>query len=677
MKTINKILGLLLLFTVAAVSSCSRDYDAPPLNMPEYDGPNANITFTELQEKYKDVADNAQQLIEVDYIIKGRIISSDVAGNIFKQVFIQGEDGGILFGVDQNNISTYYKLGQEVYVNLHGLYAVRYGGELQIGMAQTQANRIPWNTFEEHITKDGWPDLAKIEPKAVEIKDLTDKMVNTLVKLENVTFDDGGKLPFAEEQMTSNRTVRSADGTATLTLRTSGYSDFYKNTLPTGKGSLIGVLGKHRGDWQLTLRSYEDVLEFTEGGVDPEPEPEPGENLPGNTSIAQFAEKYAAATQDNPIHIDDDITLGGVIISDDTAGNVFKKVYLQDETGAITIGVNDSFISKAYPKGQYIHFKAQDLDAVMYGGVLQIGLKAANANRLELAEFSKRCTLGTKDNKIEVTTTSIDKLNQSVVNKLVKLENVYFVEGGKLPYADKGSNVNRDLKDGNGNTIVVRNSGYSKFQAEMLPEGAISLTGLVDSFNGTMQLTIRDLDDVVKGGSVEPEPEPEPEEGVVFLETFGEAKKVDNRWPKVAVYDGYDNKGGVKFTDATGVADLRGVTGNPGHVWLPANKDSELEITGIKGHAGKLILTYEAAASVFDAGSEADLGAIEVSFNGKVLQTESKVVSNANGDANKFYELTIAEELESTSDITLKFAAKGASNPVGFRLDTIKLSIKK
>ena len=679
MKTINKILGLLLLFTVAAVSGCSRDYDAPPLNMPVYDGPDANITFTQLQEKYKDVADNTQELIDVEYVIKGRVISSDASGNIFKQIYIQNEEGGILLGVDQNNVSTYYKLGQEVYVNLHGLYAVRYGGELQIGMGDTQANRIPWTTFTEHVQKDGWPDLAKIEPKSVQIKDLTDDMVNTLVKLENVSFDDGGKLPFAEDQMTSNRTVRSADGTATITLRTSGYSNFYKNTLPEGYGTLVGVVGKHRGEWQLMLRSYEDVIDF-KAGEKPEPEPEdPSENKPGNTTIAEFAQKYAAATKDNPIKIEEDISLGGVIISDDTDSNVFKKVYLQDESGAITLGVDDNFISKAYPRGQYIHIDVKGLDAIIFGGVLQIGVAEANANRMPLAEFSKRVSKGTSNNKINVIKTSIDQLDGSMVNKLVQLDNVYFVDGGTLPYADKGKNVNRDIKDSKGNVLVVRNSGYSKFQAEMLPEGAISITGLLDSFNGAYQLTIRDLNDVVKGGVVEPEPEPEPtpEEGVIFSETFGaKFDKGSSAWPKVGAFTEYDNKN-VSYSDETGNADIRNTKALDNHVWLPANKDAEFKISGIKGSNQKLELSFELAANLFNPGSEADLGNVELWFNDTKLDIPSTIVTNEAGDSNKFRLITIEQALESNSDITIKFVSSAEKNLVGFRLANIKLSIKK
>lgn len=679
MKTINKILGLLLFFTLAA-TGCSRDYDTPPLNKPEYTGPEENITIAELKEQYKDVTQGSPKLIEFEYILKANITSSDASGNIFKQIYIQDKTGGINFGADQNNTSTEYALGQTVYINLHGLYVVEYGGQLQIGYDKTQANRIPWEIFKAHVVKDGWPNLKAIEPTVItDFSKLDDKVVNTLVRLDGVNFPDGGKLPYAEDQKTVNRDLKDAQGNKII-LRTSGYSNFYKELLPVGTGSIIGIMGKHNSDWQLTIRSIDDVLDFD--GVTPgEPEvpvdPE-DPNAKPNTSMIEFASKYAGATSDAPIKIEDDIKIGGVIVSDDTDSNVFKKVYIQDETGGITVGVNDNFVAKKYPVGTKIVFDAKGLDAVVFGGLLQIGSATAGANRIEMAEFEKRAVIVSTGNAVTPKVTTIAALGNVDLNTIIQLDGVHFVEAGQ-PYADPKVNTNRTIKDATGKTIIMRNSGYSKFAAEILPQGTGTVVGVVETFNGSWQFTVRSTKDVKNFDGQEPEEPTDPEVpsgDVILKETFGAnfPKPENAPWPKVADYTGYDNKT-VKYADSTTNADIRNIKGSPNHVWLKANNDCEFEISNLPNVNGKtLVLAYDAAANVYNPTDETNLNTIEVWYNGKQLPTESKDVKGKD-DLNKFYTLKISD-IKGVDGATLKFVVKGAANKYGLRLGNINLSVK-
>ena len=63
---------------------------------------------------------------------------------------------------------------------------------------------------------------------------------------------------------------------------------------------------------------------------------EPKFELPADAqtiTIKQLREKYAAATQNNPITIEDSLYLRARVSADDRSGNIFKTIYLQDETG--------------------------------------------------------------------------------------------------------------------------------------------------------------------------------------------------------------------------------------------------------------------------------------------------------------------------------------------------------
>lgn len=256
-----------LLFVTLSIVSCSRDYDAPPIPEPTYDG-KANTTIAELKELYAGTKSDTPALVEVDYVVKARVTANDESGNIYKQIYIQDETGAINVGIDQNSIYTTLNVGQEIYLNLHGLSIVNYGDELQIGYTGTNANRIPWEIFQAHISLNSWPDESKIKPNVITISGLKNDMVNTLVQLDNIYFVNGGKNIFASDNTTTNEPIKDANGSS-LDVRTSSYANFAANKLPSGSGTIVGVLGRYRGSWQLLVRSTGDIIDF--GGDIPTP----------------------------------------------------------------------------------------------------------------------------------------------------------------------------------------------------------------------------------------------------------------------------------------------------------------------------------------------------------------------------------------------------------------------
>lgn len=259
MKTLKHLIYLFLISLI--VVGCSRDFDVPPLTEPTYDGPPANKTIAEIKEMYKDITDPT--LIEVDYIIKAYVSGNDVSGNIYKQLYIQDATAAINIGIDHNSMYTEYRVGQEVYINLHGLYMVKYGGELQIGYIATQANRIAWEEFNDHTSKNGFPNPANVEPLQVELGKLTDDMVNKLVTIDNIYFVNAdGETAFTANNATTNQPISNVNGNR-LDVRTSSYSPtLAKRLLPEKYGSITGILGRYNGGWQLFLRDVNDIGTF-------------------------------------------------------------------------------------------------------------------------------------------------------------------------------------------------------------------------------------------------------------------------------------------------------------------------------------------------------------------------------------------------------------------------------
>lgn len=196
-----------------------------------------------------------------------------------------------------------------------------------------------------------------------------------------------------------------------------------------------------------------------------------------------------------------------------------------------------------------------------------------------------------------------------------------------------------------------------------------------------------------KGGTVDPTPEPEPEpepqpqpqpgeEKVFFTETFG-SEILSKPWPKIAAYTKWDNAT-LTFADATGNADVRAVayktesntseSAKVNHVWFPANKDSKLTISGFDAAGySKFKLSYEVAANVFNKDTQLDLNALKVSLNGQNVTIPSKVVSQANNEANVFFPVEVTIDVAGTAETVLEFSASTAENTQGLRAYNIKL----
>lgn len=268
-----------------ALFACERDYDAPLLTEPEYTGPAANITISELRTQNAAATENTPIIITKDQVLKAVITGNDESGNIFKKIYLQDETGAIEMGVDQNSVYNYYPVGQTVYIDLNGLSISVFGGEQQLGHPEGHLFRTPWEDFKKHVSKDKWENLDKIKPIVLDDISIVNAAPNEykfkLVQFTGVTFKNGGKGIFAPETDYGEEYITDSHGN-TIMIRTSSYANFAGNGLPEGKGNITGILGRYNGTWQLTLRTANDVSDFT-GSNEEEGGNEGGETPSGET----------------------------------------------------------------------------------------------------------------------------------------------------------------------------------------------------------------------------------------------------------------------------------------------------------------------------------------------------------------------------------------------------------
>lgn len=280
MKILQKVFYMLI--AALALVSCDRDYDAPPLNEPKYDGPKANITIASLKEQFSSATQDVPSLISTDLILRAYVSANDESGNIYKQIYLQDETGAIPILADYNGVYGLYRVGQEVYVNLKDLCISVYGDEQQIGIPGGNLYRLLQTDFEKHVQLNGWPDKSKVQPKVItnisSVNENVAEMTFRLVRLEGVYFVNGGKDTFAPTTGYGTQTLKDSYGNS-IDVRTSNYAKFASETLPIGKGTVIAILGRFRGAWQVTIPTGDDFFDFDGivpgegGGTDPDPEP--------------------------------------------------------------------------------------------------------------------------------------------------------------------------------------------------------------------------------------------------------------------------------------------------------------------------------------------------------------------------------------------------------------------
>lgn len=240
------------------------------------------ITIGSLKEKYESVINastNSYEQITEDVQIKGRVVGNDIGGNIYNEVSIDDGTGAILICISQGGLFSYLPVGQEIVVDLKGLYIGGYGKQAEIGMPYTNAkgnsyvsrmSRVLWN---KHFKLTGVADASKVVAEEFDVSKRTKEEYFTanngkLMTIKNVEFTNAdGKTTFApsDEKDAANSVNRglSQNGeaipTSSLVVRTSSYADFAAKQLPTGKLNITGVFTRYRTTWQILIRDERDI----------------------------------------------------------------------------------------------------------------------------------------------------------------------------------------------------------------------------------------------------------------------------------------------------------------------------------------------------------------------------------------------------------------------------------
>lgn len=293
-----------LVMGLGLTSCMDDDWKAPSGDTPAYGNNTLQeknvVSIAELKEKYGITKDMINDTVRIDdgIQIKGVVTGNDAEGNIYNEIALQDETGGILVCIAQGGLCGQMQVGQEVLIDLGGLYIGAYRSQPQIGVPYTSTSASgAKSTYPSRIARAEWqtrfkligkPDAKKLVAKEFDYESLKGnetelyKYAGCLVKATGVGFakadgkttyapkSEGASTGYGVMRAFKNMTTGKDYTTNEFGVRTSCYSDFAAEKLPEGKLTVTGILTcyksqkKYNATAQILMRQQSDVQQMGE-----------------------------------------------------------------------------------------------------------------------------------------------------------------------------------------------------------------------------------------------------------------------------------------------------------------------------------------------------------------------------------------------------------------------------
>ena len=198
-------------------------------------------------------------------------------------------------------------------------------------------------------------------------------------------------------------------------------------------------------------------------------------------SISDLKDMFTGA----PITLDSNYSIYGNITCEETNGNFYKEAYMQDLSGAIKLKLD---ASGGLYIGDSVRVSLNGVTMSEYGDLIQLDNISVDEQIVKIAT----------DRFVTPYTTSINNLNiEDDQSRLIKLDSVEF-QSTNVTYADaiNLATGERYLNDCDGNSILVRTSGYANFADDTVASGKGSIIGIFTRYGATKQFIIRDITEV-------------------------------------------------------------------------------------------------------------------------------------------------------------------------------------
>lgn len=224
-------------------------------------------------------------------------------------------------------------------------------------------------------------------------------------------------------------------------------------------------------------------------------------SLEANATIKQVKDLHTLGS--NATEITEDWIIAGTVVADDESGNLYQQLVIEDESAGVIIRLGNTGLYTLYPVGTEVFVRLQGLYVNDFNNLYQIA--GDETGGLIPSPLIGEYVVAGETKEVTPTPTSLEEIFGSqatfdnLLSRLISLEDMQFADvdlGDTYAVPGGGSGQNRTMVDCFGNSITVRNSDFADFAGEDIPEGNGPVVGVLSVFGTTVQLTLRNTDDV-------------------------------------------------------------------------------------------------------------------------------------------------------------------------------------
>jgi len=249
-------------------------------------------------------------------------------------------------------------------------------------------------------------------------------------------------------------------------------------------------------------------------------------------TIAQLKEKFKFPmitdfrSGNSYKEVTEDMQIKGYVTGNDITGNLYNEIALQDETGAITVGIQQGGLFGFLPVGAEIIIDLKGLYVGNYRLQPKIGAptkvkQGANAGKDQLGGITRtqwaqhfKLTGASKIIEPEVFAEgqastqwkTLEDAGKLGILKGVTIKNGSYYDGTNttnIPFNEESMFANPDFNNSvswffneQPTTVMLYNSNFADFAANLLPHETVDITGIIKRYNSSWEIIIRDLNDI-------------------------------------------------------------------------------------------------------------------------------------------------------------------------------------
>lgn len=208
-------------------------------------------------------------------------------------------------------------------------------------------------------------------------------------------------------------------------------------------------------------------------------------------TVAELKALWAGA----PVHFDEARSVYAVVTSDETDGNFYKNISVQDRTGGITLRLLNS---GGLYVGDSVRIYLPGTVLSPYNGLMQLDSVNVDNNIIKQAAL-----VHVEPRVVSISDLTVAALD-TLQSTLIKLEDVEFrtsdASGGTWADALNQATGERYVENCALDQVMIRTSGYASYAAQPLPTGKGSIVCIAGIFGSTIQLYNRSLAGVNMNG---------------------------------------------------------------------------------------------------------------------------------------------------------------------------------